>query len=89
MLVGDYLFDDGPDNTAVEVKYHMDCYTDYLNSVRTSKEQQHTKLKKIASKEIFSYVQRVVVGKNTPVFAPLLLQIYQDSFISTGGKKRR
>ena len=87
LMIGDYLFGEGPDFTAIEVKYHKQCYTDYLNSVRPSTEQKNSKLKKIASEELLSHVQKVVIEKNTPVFASSLMQVYHDSFITHGGEK--
>ena len=87
LIIGDYLFGDGPDFTNQEVKYHKECYTAYLNTVRPPKEQEISKLKKKASKQLLAYVQNVVIGKNTPVLASSLMRVYQDSFITYGGEK--
>ena len=85
LKIGDHMHGDGPDFTALEVKYHKTCYRNYLNKVRPPNKSKNSQLKKRASTALLKHVERLVINQSVPVLASSLLKVYKDLFLSYGG----
>ena len=83
--VGDYMFGEGPDFVALEVKYHHSCKRDYLNKIKHTSSSKHTIMKDKAFKFVVNHIRRSIIKADQPELATSVMQRYIDAFVSNGG----
>ena len=67
--VGDYMFGEGPDFVALEVKYHHSCKRDYLNKIKHTSSSKHTIMKDKAFKFVVNHIRRSIIKADQPELA--------------------
>ena len=91
--IGTYEFGNGPDFAAMEAKYHHVCKREYTNKAREAKKLKKSNLpsekkaKSAALNDLFAFVNKRVIKKNTPTEVSQLLERYKRLFITEGGKQ--
>ena len=92
LKIGDYEFKDGPDFTALEVRYHQEpCKKDYLNRWQKSKRLQKEtgnaefNAKKVSKEYIISYIDKYVLKEGKPMYLADGLERYKNIYVANGG----
>ena len=90
--IGNYNYGEGPDFTAMEVKYHhQPCKMEYLNKWQklvksdTNEKSIDTLAKEAAKKSIVQYVNDFVLKKGNPILINETLDKFKKMFIAHGG----
>ena len=83
---GEYLFGEGPDFVALEVKYHHSCKRTYLNKVRSiSTPSKGHNIRETAFKSLMKYIQSSVIDNDQPEMVNSLLERYKNIYRDNGG----